>query len=246
MNMDTVWDGGGDLVLDQWPPQAPQEQRIEPHPDQLPRERLLRLGPEALKDHELLAIILGTGFKGRHVLSVAQDILARQPKEELLASDVTTLSRHAGLGKAKAGVLVAAFELARRALDQGLGVLPVIAQPTDTVALLAEIKDQRKEHFLCLYLNARNQVIHKEVISIGSLSASIVHPREVFQVALNHAAASVILAHNHPSGDVSPSQEDIELTRRLVAAGEIMGIEVLDHIIIGSAEILSLREKGLL
>lgn len=244
--MESRWNGRGDLALESGPGGRQETPLKETLPDQLPRERLQRLGPEALKDHELLAIILGTGFKGRHVLAVAQDVLAKHPKEELLALDVATLSRQQGLGKVKAAMLVAAFELARRALHQGLGVLPVIARPTDTVALLADIKDQRKEHFLCLYLNARNQVIHKEVISIGSLSASIVHPREVFQAALGHAAASVILAHNHPSGDVSPSQEDIELTRRLVAAGEIMGIEVLDHIIIGSAEILSLREKGLL
>lgn len=99
---------------------------------------------------------------------------------------------------------------------------------------------------MCLYLNARNQVIHRETVSIGSLSASIVHPREVFQAAVSHSAAGVILAHNHPSGDVSPSQEDLELTRRLVQAGQIMGIEVLDHLIIGTEEFFSLKEQGLM
>lgn len=115
-----------------------------------------------------------------------------------------------------------------------------------SLALLSDIKDQQREHFLCLYLNARNQVIHKEVVSIGSLSSSIVHPREVFQPAVSHAAASVVLAHNHPSGDVSPSQDDIDLTRRLLQAGEIMGIDVLDHLIIGADDFLSLKERGLL
>ena len=146
----------------------------------------------------------------------------------------------------QAGRLVAAFELGRRGLQQGLGLLPTISCPAEAVPLLAEIKDQRKEHFLCLYLNARNQVVHKEVISIGSLSASIVHPREVFQVAVCHSASSVLLAHNHPSGDVSPSKDDLDLTRRLVKAGELMGIEVLDHLIVGSQEFLSMKEKGLM
>ncbi len=239
--MDTVVSGREDLILEQALPEQGQISSKE-----LPRQRLLRLGVEALKDHELLAIILGTGFKGYPMLTLAHNILASHSKGDLLGLDVATLSRHAGMGEAKASLLLAAFEFARRALDQGLGILPVIVRPIDTVALVVEIKDQRKEHFLGLFLNARNQVIHKEVISIGSLTASIVHPREVFQVALNHTAASIILVHNHPSGDVSPSKEDIALTQRLVAAGEIMGVEVLDHIIIGSSEILSFREQGIL
>ena len=212
----------------------------------LPRERLARQGVEALKDHELLAIVLGTGYRGQNVLELAQVVLEAHPKEELMGMDLEQLGRLKGLGRAKAGVLVAAFELARRGLQQGLGVLPAIATPAEAVGLMAEIKDQRKECFLCLYLNARNQVSHREVISIGSLSASIVHPREVFQVGVYHSAASIILAHNHPSGDVSPSQDDIELTRRLVNAGEIMGIEVLDHIIISASDFLSMKERGLM
>ncbi len=215
-------------------------------PIDLPRERLARHGVEALKDFELLAIVLGTGYRGRNVLEVAQAILKDHPKEELMEMGLERLSHLKGLGKAKASVLVAAFELTRRGLQQGMGVLPTISTPAEAVALLTEIKDQRKEYFLCLYLNARNQVIHKEVISIGSLSASIVHPREVFQVAVHHSAAGIILAHNHPSGDVSPSKDDIELSGRLVKAGEIMGIEVLDHIIISTVEFLSLKERGLM
>ena len=137
------------------------------------------------------------------------------------------------------------MEMARRALHKGLGILPVISTPTETIPMLADIKDERKEFFVCLYLNARNQVIHKEVISIGSLSASIVHPREVFTVAVAHHAASIILAHNHPSGDVSPSKDDIDLTHRLREAGLIMGIEILDHIIIASGDFVSLKETGI-
>ena len=213
---------------------------------ELPRERLARQGPEALKDHELLALLLGTGYRGRNVLEVAKAILEAHPAAELMGLDLEELARLKGLGKAKAAMLVAAIELVKRGLERGLGVLPLISCPAEVVPLLAEIKDQRKEHFLCLYLNARNQVVHKEVISIGSLSASIVHPREVFRVALHHAVASIILAHNHPSGDVSPSKDDLELTRRLVKAGQLMGIEVLDHLIIGADEFLSLKEKGLM
>jgi len=141
---------------------------------------------------------------------------------------------------------VAAFELARRGLQKGLGVQPVICSPTDVLPLLADIKDQRREHFLCLYLNASNQVIHREIVSIGSLSSAILHPREVFQPAVLQSAASVVLAHNHPSGDVSPSHDDIILTRRLVQAGKIMGIDVLDHMIIGANDFLSLQEPCLL
>ena len=213
---------------------------------ELPRERLARYGVEALRDYELLAIVLGTGYRGRHVLDVARDILAESPKERLMGLGLDQLGRLAGVGQAKACTLIAAFELARRALQQGLGVAPVIASPAEVLPLLAEIKDLRKEHFLCLYLNARHQVIHKEVVSIGSLSASIVHPREVFQVAVQHSAASIILAHNHPSGDVSPSQDDIDMSRRLVQAGQIMGIDVLDHIIIGAEDYLSLKEGDLM
>jgi DNA repair protein RadC len=216
------------------------------NPADLPRERMARQGPEALKDHELLALILGTGYRGRNVLEVARAILEARPAAELMGLGLKDLARLKGLGKARAALLVAAIELVKRGLERGLGVLPLISCPAEVVPFLAEIKDQRREHFLCLYLNARNQVVHKEVISIGSLSASIVHPREVFRVALQHAVASLILAHNHPSGDVSPSKDDLELTRRLVKAGELMGIEVLDHLIIGADEFLSLKEKGLM
>lgn len=212
---------------------------------QLPRERLARDGVEALRDSELLALVLGTGYRGCNVLDVARGIVEKHDLGELMSFDLVQLSRLKGVGKAKAAILLAAFELARRALDKGLGVLPIISTPTETIPLLAEIKDQRKEYFVCLYLNARNQVIHKEVISIGSLSASIVHPREVFQVGVYHSAASIILAHNHPSGDVSPSKDDIDLTHRLREAGMIMGIEVLDHIIIAAGDFVSLKETGI-
>lgn len=219
--------------------------RLGPIAD-MPRERLHRCGPEALKDHELLAILLGTGYRGADVLAVARAIITAHPKEELMGMSLHALAGLKGIGKAKASTLIAAFELTRRGLDRGLGILPVISRPAHALPSLADIKDRRKEHFVCLYLNARNQVIHKEVVSIGSLCASIVHPREVFHAAVQHSAASVILAHNHPSGDVSPSKDDIDLTRRLVDAGRIMGIDVLDHIVIATRDFVSFKERGLL
>ena len=203
-----------------------------------PFQRLTARGAAALHTAELLALVIG----GKP--QVAVQLLETTPLEQLVALPVQDLVGR--LTPRRASRLAAAFELGRRGLQQGLGLLPMISCPAEAVPLLTEIKDQRKEHFLCLYLNARNQVVHKEVISIGSLSASIVHPREVFRVALHHAVASIILAHNHPSGDVSPSKDDLELTRRLVKAGQLMGIEVLDHLIIGADEFLSLKEKGLM
>ena len=214
-------------------------------PVDLPRERLTRYGVEALRDYELLAIVLGTGYSGHNVIAVSRAILGEHPAEHLTQMSYQQLRQLKGLGKVKAASLIAAFELARRGLGQGMGVLPAITNPTEAVALLTEIKDQPKEFFMCLYLNARNQVIHKEIISIGSLSASIVHPRKVYHVAVRHCAASIILAHNHPSGDASPSREDFELTKRLATAGDIMGVDVLDHIIITSSDYLSLKEEGL-
>ena len=210
----------------------------------LPRERLARFGATALRDEELLAIVLGTGVKGMSVIDVASAVLFRYPPEQLVTMELSSLEDLRGLGRAKAGMLVAAFELARRGLGQGLGLLPCINGPADALPLLTEIKDQRKEFFLCLYLNARNQLIHKEVVSIGSLSASIVHPREVFQMAVTKSAASILLAHSHPSGDVSPSRDDVDLTRRLQRAGEIMGVDILDHLIIAADQFLSLKEQG--
>ena len=211
-----------------------------------PRERLKRHGADALKDCELMAIVLGTGYRGHAVLEVARAVVREHPCEQLISMDVSELAQLKGIGSAKAGVLVAGFELAKRGLQKGLGVLPAISNPADAIPMISEIKDERKEHFICLYLNARNQIIHKETVSIGSLSASIVHPREVFLAAITHSAASIILAHNHPSGDVSPSQDDIDLTHRLVRAGDIMGIEILDHIIVASTDFVSLKSRGVI
>ena len=210
----------------------------------MPREKLERLGPEALRDEELLAILLRTGYEGRNVLEISRGIIKRFSVNKLVDMDLNKLTTIKGIGRAKAAGLVAGFELAKRGLNQGMGIAPSITSPVDVLGLLTDIKDRRKEYFVALFLNARNQVICREDVSVGSLNASLVHPREVFAPAVGSSAASVILAHNHPSGDVTPSREDIELTRRMVQAGEIMGIEVLDHLIVGSERFLSMKEAN--
>ena len=210
----------------------------------MPREKLERLGPEGLRDEELLAILLRTGYEGRNVMEISRGIVKRYPVNKLVDMDLKELTTIKGIGRAKAAGLVAGFELAKRGLNQGIGIEPAITSPADVLGLLTDIKDLRKEYFVALFLNARNQVICRENVSVGSLNASLVHPREVFVPAVGSSAASVILAHNHPSGDVTPSREDIELTRRMVQAGEIMGIEVLDHLIVGSERFLSMKEAN--
>ena len=179
------------------------------------------------------------------MLKVTRAILRKHPPSALLEMGFEALTRIKGIGRAKGAGLVAAFELSRRALNQGMGIAPAISRPADVLPVIADIKDRRKEYFVAVFLNARNQVICREDVSIGSLNASLVHPREVFFPAVGSSAASVILAHNHPSGDVTPSREDIELTRRMVQAGEIMGIEVLDHLVVGAERFLSMKEANL-
>jgi DNA repair protein RadC len=197
-----------------------------------PREKLIEKGPQNLKDQELLAILLGTGRAGKSVLEIAQEILAKHPMKKLLALDYGKLALIKGIGPSKACSLLAAFEITKRALEVEDNNLPTINSAKDAVAQLQELRTARKEHFVVLYLNARNQLIHKETISIGTLNASLVHPREIFEPAIKNLASQIIIAHNHPSGDQSASEEDIKVTKRLTSAGELLGIEVIDHLII--------------
>jgi len=211
-----------------------------------PREKLAEKGAEALRDVELLAILLGSGYRGKNVLELARRILSEHPLIRLKSMSWQALRKLKGIGTAKACVIRAAFELSRRAFMVEEDLLPSIGNPRDVVDQIADIRRHRKENFVVLYLNARNQVIHKETVSIGTLNASLVHPREVFQPAVTRSAASLILSHNHPSGDTSPSEDDIEITRRMVHAGQIMGIEVLDHVIVSERSYRSLKEEGLM
>jgi len=213
-----------------------------------PRERLFKLGSEALSAQEVLALILGRGIKGESVMVTSQKLLSRFGNLKGVANaSIEELTRTKGIGPAKAAQIKAALELSRR-LEGDAADKPkrVLKSPDDVAAeVRSQLKGRKKEHFLVLSLDTRNRLINRKLVSIGSLDTSIVHPREVFKEAVSSCAASVIFAHNHPSGDPEPSKEDIELTKRLAKAGEIMGIDVLDHIIVCDRSYLSLKAKNL-
>ncbi len=210
-----------------------------------PRERLIEKGAEALKDAELLAILLRMGYKGKNALEVARRLLSEFSLKGLMEISLDRLGKLKGIGPATACSLKASFELSKRALNVDEEIYPLIRTPKDVADEVANIRRNKKENFIVLYLNARNQVIDKETISIGTLNANIVHPREVFKPALANSAANIVLVHNHPSGDPSPSQDDLQLTNRIVKAGELMGIEVLDHVIVTEKDYCSLKDKGM-
>ncbi|HEY8347255.1 MAG TPA: DNA repair protein RadC [Symbiobacteriaceae bacterium] len=222
--------------------------------EERPRERLLRLGPEALTDAELLAILLGTGTKGRSVLELAYQLLhhceSKDPQNRLRALLQLRASELKeaipGIGVAKLCQILAALHLGLRA---GSGPLPErveLSNPRAVYQYLApRMSHLEHEQFVVILLNAKNQVIDIESISAGTLTASLVHPREVFKSAIRRSAYAIILAHNHPSGDPSPSHEDRVVTERLISAGRILGIEVLDHLVVGDGRYVSFRERGL-
>lgn len=214
--------------------------------DARPRERLLSDGPESLSNQELLAILLRTGTKDESVLQLAQRLLHHFEGLRLLKdATVEEMTSIKGIGAAKAIQILAAIELGRRISRLSYDERYVIRSPEDGAKyLMDDMRFLSQEHFVAIYLNTKNQVIHRKTVFIGSLNASIVHPREVFKEAIKRSAASVICAHNHPSGDPTPSREDIEVTKRLAECGRIIGIELLDHLIIGDQKFISLKEKG--
>lgn len=216
-----------------------------------PRERLMRLGPESLSDAELIALIIQTGSREETSVQLAQRLLTEggrnetHPLRHLVSATAHELARIRGIGPAKAAQIKAAVELGRR-IGAESGPRSVIRSPQDAAGLLMEnMRFLDREHFQIILLNTKNQVLGIELVSVGSLNASIVHPREIFKIPIRRSAAAIILVHNHPSGDPTPSQEDIDVTRRLREAGKILGIDVLDHVIIGDRRYLSFREKGL-
>lgn len=211
-----------------------------------PREKLIQKGAANLKEKELLGILLRTGNKSKNAIELSEYVLSKYPLKSLLQLTYEDLVQIKGIDVGKACTLLAGFELAKRALEIEDTSLPLIQSPEDVVIKIEDIKKQKKEHFVALFLNARNQLLHKEIISIGTLTASLVHPREVFEPALRYSAASVLVAHNHPSGDTQPSDEDIQITERLIKAGSVLGIELIDHIIVSSSSYVSLKELDII
>ena len=213
-----------------------------------PRERLQKFGPEALSAQELLALIIGRGIPKKSVMNIAQELLAKFGNVKAIGqATIEELSQIKGIGLAKAAQIKASFELGRREeLEPELKNFDIKDPESVVKAIRASIKDKAKEHFKLILLNPRNKIIGISTISIGTLNASLVHPREVFKDAIMHTAASVVLAHNHPSGDPEPSEDDITITKRLIEAGKILGVEVIDHIIVGKNGFFSFKEKGLI
>lgn len=214
----------------------------------LPRERLLRHGADALADEELLALVLGSGGRGRSAEVCARELLERHGTLRRLSTRAPReLQEVGGIGGAQAARLAAVFTLSRRLMGERLRPGMLFANPRQIFEHYhGPLRDKKREMFLVVLLDARHRVLGEEIVSEGSLTSSIVHPREVFLPAVRESAGAMVLVHNHPSGDPRPSDEDVAVTRRLVHASELLGIRVLDHIIVGDGTYASFREAGLL
>lgn len=205
------------------------------------REEVIQYGLESTELPGIFASILGD------IPNETMQYLLQKRLKELAAMSYVEFTELSGIGREKALRLAAAFELARRIAKSMPLKRPSITGPQDVATLLTEeMRHLNQEHFVILLLNAKNQVIKKETITIGTLNSAQVHPRELFKSAIRHSAAAIILVHNHPSGDPTPSTEDIEVTKKLVESGKLMGIQVLDHLVIGDNHYTSMKEKGLL
>jgi len=214
------------------------------HKDEYPRERLIKHGADVLANYELLAIILNTGTKEENVLELSKRIDNKYSLKNLCSQSVSSLTKELGIGNAKACKILAISELSRR-LNLPSNESTFIKSAKDVFELLSpKISHLKKENLLAIYLSSRRKVIKISTIFVGSLNESLIHPREIFKIALEENASAIILAHNHPSGDPTPSESDLKSTKELRLAGEVMGIEVLDHIIIGEGNYWSLRESG--
>jgi DNA repair protein RadC len=207
-----------------------------------PREKLQEKGAAALTDEELVAAILGMGTAGRDVRAIAKQVAAliREKQKNLSLADLMDVP---GMGLAKAAQILSAFELARRHLLQET---VKISSGKDILPLVADLIEKRQEHFVCISLNGANEVIEKRIVTIGLLNMSPVHPREVFADVLVDRAAAVIFVHNHPSGDLQPSDADLRMNEQLTEAGNILGLRILDHIIISRRGYLSFQETGII
>jgi DNA repair protein RadC len=221
----------------------------EPFSSELPRERLWSVGPAALTTAELVAILLGTGSRGRGVLETAARLLdlGDGSLRRLAARPAPELLRAAGVGPTKAARLLAAFELGQRLAREARPALPRIREPEDVVRLFdGRLRDLQVEEFHLLALDSQSQVLREVLVTRGLLNSSLVHPREVFRPAIAEAAAGIIVVHNHPSGDPTPSAEDRSVTRQLVSAGQLLDLPLYDHVIIAGDRFVSFAAAGLL
>lgn len=216
-------------------------------PELRPRERLLEAGPSALSDGELLGLLFGIGSREKTAVELAGQVISEAGGlHGLYDVSVHELMQVNGIGEAKACIILAAVELGRRIGQVRNPGRPVVSSPADVERLLrGRIANLDRENFVVVLLNTKNEVIETSTVSVGTLAASLVHPREVFKPAVRASAASIILAHNHPSGKAEPSREDREVTKRLGEAAGILGIEVLDHVIVGDGY-FSMKEHGML
>jgi len=209
-----------------------------------PREKLIQYGPEKLSNSELLALLLRSGNKDINAIELAEKILKKFGAKKLPNLIFKDLNEISGLGPAKACEIIACFELGKRLLKDKKA--QIYLTPKEIWEELRDLRNHKKEHFVIFYLDSRNQEIKREIISIGSLNVNLVHPREVFEPAVRNLTAQIILAHNHPSGDPTPSEDDLEITKRLIETGKILGIEVIDHIIVAKDNFFSFKEKDLI
>ncbi len=211
-----------------------------------PREKLQKYGIQKLNNKELLALILSSGTKNNNVLHVAQKVLKKLKKSDLNKPlNMELFKGIKGVGEVKAGKIIASLELAKRLINKQ-EELQNFHTPRDIYNRLTHIKNSKKEHFIVFYLDVKNNELAMETISIGTLTQSLVHPREVFEPAIKYLACKIIIAHNHPSGIVKPSYEDINVTKKLQKAGKILGIKLIDHIIVGKTNYFSFKEEGLI
>lgn len=206
-----------------------------------PREKLKCRGVEALSTKELVAILLGSGIKGKNVLLIAEALLRQTGGKKLSDLSLDEIQSIQGIGSVRAATFIAAFELGKRYLLKE-ETKPAFESAKEVFEYCQDMRSLKKEHFVSLYLNAKNRLILRETIAIGSLFSNLIHPREVFAPAISNSTAFVILVHNHPSGDPEPSENDLLLTKRLVECGKLLGIDVLDHVIIGKNSFVSLQE----
>ncbi len=225
-----------------------EKKKIKEMPKYLrPRERSLDVGMNNLSDQEVLAIIIRCGYREHTALDVSVNLLHKYGSLKNISKlTVEDLCKIKGIGKDKSIMVMAAFELGRRSTIEKIKKKQILSSKDASIVLETNLRGLNKEHFIILLLNTKNFILGIETISIGSLNSSIVHPRELFKSAINKSAAAIILAHNHPSGDASPSKEDIEVTKRIKSGGQLLGIDVIDHIIIGDNCYYSFKEEKMI